>query len=86
MKKGPQPVSTSPDGELILKEPLMDKMDRNRHIFTKGRWEFMGGPVMYTQGHGIPGYDNNERKPGYSPMNANADPISFDLNVDTTEQ
>lgn len=86
-KEDVNPVATSPFGDAIIKEPQMDALDRNRHVWTKGRFESMGGPVMFTQGHGIPGYENNERKAGNPPLAAfGADVFVKDLGVDTTEQ
>lgn len=64
-----------------------EKMERNRHVFKKGRLEFMGGPVYYEQGHGVEGFENQHRECKYAyPMAANVDPVSHDFDVDTTEQ
>jgi hypothetical protein len=81
-----QSLATSPEGDFVLQEPEMDALDRARHVWKKGRLEFMGGPVYFTQGAGIPGYENNERKSGFGPMSVFDDPEARKLQVDTTEQ
>ena len=81
-----KPVGVSPLGAAIFGEPELDAMDRARHVFKKGRLEFMGGPVYYTQGNGIPGYENNEAHAGFGPMSVFDDPVARKLGVDTTEQ
>lgn len=64
----------------------MDRLDRNRHVFTKGRFESMNGPVFYEQGHGIEGFENQNRVMGKTAQGANLDPIGQEIGVDTTEQ
>lgn len=67
-------------------ENVLDPLDRNRHVFTKGRFESMGGPVTYEQGHGIPGFENQNRVCHYPPLGVNIDPIAKKLGVDVQEQ
>jgi len=67
--------------------PGSDTLDINRHLFKKGRLEFMGGPVYYEQGQNVKGLMNNERRCTYAyPMGYKADPMAQDMHVDTTEQ
>ena len=63
----------------------MDNMDRNRHVFTKGRLEFMGGPIAYEQGHGIPGFEDQERKI-VDKDNPHLDPVVKALGVDLEDR
>ena len=78
--------SNTMKGDAYLGEPDMDALDRARHVWKKGRFEFMGGPIYFTQGCNTPGYDNNERVAGYGPMSVFDDPVARKLGVDTTEQ
>ena len=72
-------IADVPSSEL----PIKDEMDRARRVFKKGRMEWMGGPVYYEQD----GSDNNNRNCNYAyPMGFKVDPMSHDLQVDTTEQ
>lgn len=68
------------------KEDMSDPLVRGRHVWKKGRLEFMGGPIVFDQGHGIPGYEANERKVMYPPLGIFQDPVARDLGVDVTEQ
>ncbi len=74
-------IANPPTSEL----PVRDSLDRARFVFRKGRHESMGGTTVYTQGHGVEGYENQVRLPGYCPSNVAADPISKDLYVDHQE-
>lgn len=78
------PINNDPGFEI----PGDDPLDIARHRFRKGRFEFMGGPVIYTQCHGYDGMMNNERKRSmFSPAsNWTNDPISVELGVDVQEQ
>jgi len=67
-------------------EGMKDDLIRARHVWKKGRYEFMGGPITYTQGHGVPGYENQERKMGRPPLGVNNDPMALALGVDIQEQ
>jgi len=77
--------------------PGSDPLDINRHLFKKGRLEFMGGAVYYEQGQNVTSgaslfsegkkLMNNERNCNYAyPMGAKTDPMAHDLQVDITEQ
>lgn len=67
--------------------PGSDPLDINRHLFKKGRLEFMGGPVYFEQGQNVNGLMNNERRCNMAyPMSYKVDQIAQDLGVDTTEQ
>jgi hypothetical protein len=79
-------LGSSSQGNAVLGEPEMDALDRARHCFRKGRLEFMGGPIVYEQGNGIPGYENNERHMRYAPQSVLQDPEAEKLQVDVTEQ
>lgn len=65
--------------------PIRDSLDRARHVWTKGRFESMGGYAVYTQGHGIDGYENQNRVPGYTPENSTRDSIAKELGMDNQE-
>jgi hypothetical protein len=61
---------------------MEDELDRARHTWRKGRFEFMGGPVFYEQD----GLNNNERTMSYTATNYGTDPVARKLQVDQTEQ
>lgn len=77
-----------------------DPLDRARHVFKKGRLEFMGGPLTYIQGHGAEirvfnketgqmenkELKENERVCQYPPLGSNQDPEAEKLGVDITGQ
>jgi hypothetical protein len=70
----------------VLLEPV-DPLDRGRHVFRKGRFEWMGGPVFYEQGANGYGFENNNRKVNRTyPMNFDGDEIAIELGSDVTEQ
>lgn len=79
------PFASSDKSTGSQSEP-MDELTRGRHVWTKGRMEFMGGPTVFTQGHGVPGYENNERHMGYPPQGVYQDPMAREMGVDITEQ
>jgi len=79
---GDIPVANPPSSE----PPVKDSMDYARHVWRKGTLEFMGGPTVYSQGHGVPGYLNQDRvEEGLSPLNRGQDQMANQLNVDTPE-
>lgn len=72
-----------------------DPLERARHIFRKGRFETMGGPITYEQGHGaevqewtengletrmLEDQDHVYRNPVHG-----CDPFVRDLGIDTQE-
>lgn len=65
--------------------PIKDSLDLARHVWRKGRHEAMGGPTVYTQGHGAPGYVNNNRKMGFPPAALDRDPMIVNLQTDVQE-
>lgn len=74
-------ISDAPTSEL----PIKDSLDLARHVWKKGRHGSMGGPTVYTQGHGAPGYENQGRSISYTPAGYRRDPIADDLGLDIQE-
>lgn len=61
--------------------PVEDPMETARSRFRKGRFEWMGGPTVYTQD----GLNNQKRSCGYPPSNRYLDPMAEAMGVDSQE-
>jgi hypothetical protein len=74
-----------------LDEPT-DPWDEARHMWKKGRLEFMGGPIVYEQGNETdPNFfgetlEDQNRACKYPPIGLTKDPYAHELGVDDTEQ
>lgn len=75
------PLASQPPSEL----PVQDSLDYARHVWRKGNLEFMGGYTCYEQGHGVPGFENQNRVRDYAPLNAGRDQMANELGSDTPE-
>lgn len=79
------PFESNDPSEFSQQESKTDPLTRGRHVWRKGRFEDMGGPILYTQGHGVEDYENNQRQCQYSPFGYSRDPVANELELDYQE-